>query len=275
MHIKEKIYVNNVSLYTPLHFALLHFTKTNIMELVFLNNFSEFSKSYLAIVATLLPIMNPPSGAAMFLSLTNGASAKTRHLLAKDVARNSLLLLVCFILLGSFVLKIFGISKDIVLIGGGLLVVKIGWGLINAENITPKHKEQLADSQTPERILQTAFYPISFPITVGPGTLAACLTLGVSITSTLGEISFSQMIARLLGCLAGALTLAIIIRICYGYAEKFMSILGETGAIVFLRLCAFILLCIGIQLVWDGLASSITTLYGSLHTISPIAQKPL
>jgi len=235
------------------------------MEHVLLGYFSEFSKSYLAIVITLLPIMNPPSGAAMFLSVTNGASAKTRHVLAKSVARNSFLMLLGFILLGSFVLKFFGISKDIVLIGGGLLVAKLGWGLMNAENMTPKHNEQLAEQQTPEKLLHTAFYPICFPMTIGPGVLAASITLSVSVTGLFSDVTVTQLIARTLGTLLGIATLAFTVRVCYGYAEKLMSMLGENGAVVFLRICAFILLCIGIQLVWDGLASSITQLYYSLQ----------
>ena len=235
------------------------------MESTLSSYFLEFGKSFLQIVATLLPIMNPPSGAAMFLSVTDGASAKTRHALSKSIAINCFLMLLAFILVGSFVLKFFGISKDIVLIGGGLLVVKMGWGLVNADNSTPKHDEQLADSYTPEKIKQTAFFPLSFPMTVGPGTLAACLTVGVSFT---GE-SVSFMVARLLGALIGIISLALIVRVFYGYAEKMMSLLGETGAIVFLRICAFILLCIGIQLIWNGLANAITELYHSF--LNPLA----
>ena len=180
-------------------------------------------------------------------------------------------MLICFVLLGSFVLKFFGISKDIVLIGGGLLVSRLGWNLINAESITPKHDEQLADAQTPEKLFETAFYPISFPMTVGPGVLAASVTLGVSITGQVADISMSQLTARLLGIFAGIAVLALTVRVCYGYAEKFMAMLGETGAIVFLRICAFILLCIGIQLAWDGLTSGLSQLYeqlGSPHLLS-------
>ena len=235
----------------------------SFMEHALLSLFSEFSKSFLAIVITILPIMNPPSGAAMFLSVTNGASAKTRHILAKNVARNSFLMLLGFILLGSFVLKFFGISKDIVLIGGGLLVAKLGWGLINAENITPRHNELPSEQQTPEKLLDTAFYPICFPMTIGPGVLAASITLSVSVTGLFSDIPITQLAARMLGTLLGIAVLALTVRICYGYAEKLMSTLGENGAVVFLRICAFILLCIGIQLVWDGLASSITELYRS------------
>ncbi|MGL4668959.1 MAG: MarC family protein [Saezia sp.] len=241
------------------------------MEHILLGYLSEFSKSFLAIVATILPIMNPPSGAAMFLSVTNGASVKTRHILAKNVARNCFLMLIAFLFLGSFVLKFFGISKEIVLIGGGLLVVKMGWGLLNADNNPPKQGEQPPDMQTPEKLLQTAFFPISFPMTVGPGTLAACLTVGVSMTGVLADLTFAQMVARLLGSLMGIVALALTVRICYGYAEKFMTILGETGAVVFLRICAFILLCIGIQLIWDGLSSSIINLYNALQSSTPMA----
>ncbi|RUS66904.1 hypothetical protein CUZ56_01699 [Saezia sanguinis] len=235
------------------------------MESALLGYFLEFGKSFLQIVATLLPIMNPPSGAAMFLSVTEGASAKTRHALANSISRNCFLMLIIFILLGSVVLKFFGISKDIVLIGGGLLVVKMGWGLVNADSSTPKHDEQLADSYTPEKIQQTAFFPLSFPMTVGPGTLAVCITVGASFAGSTVSIT----VARLLGGLLGIISLAIIVRVCYGYAEKLMDMLGETGAVVFLRIAAFILLCLGIQLIWNGMASAITELYHQM--IIPLA----
>lgn len=246
------------------------------MENTLLGYAVELSKSYFAIVATLLPIMNPPSGAALFLSVTNGASAKTRHVLAKIIARNCFILMICFILLGSFVLKFFGISQDIVLIGGGLLVINMGWGLLNAD-ATAATPDQLNEPQSPEHLIKKSFFPLSFPLTVGPGVLAASLTLSVSFsTSTHG--SFTAMIPSFIGGLLAIITLAGIVRFCYGYAEKLMSMLGETGTIVFLRFCAFILLCIGIQLVWNGIASAVTNLYRTLdHSavqITETSQRP-
>lgn len=238
------------------------------MENTLLGYAAELSKSYFAIVATLLPIMNPPSGAALFLSVTNGASAKTRHVLAKIIARNCFFLMIGFILLGSFVLKFFGISQDIVLIGGGLLVINMGWGLLNAE-ATPTTSDQLAEPQSPEHLIKKSFFPLSFPLTVGPGVLAASLTLSVSFSNSAHD-SFTAIIPNLIGGLLGAITLAGIVRFCYGYAEKMTSMLGETGTIVFLRFCAFILLCIGIQLVWNGIASAITSLYHTLD--APVIQ---
>lgn len=233
------------------------------MENVLFDYSAEFGKSFLQVIATLLPIMNPPGGAGMFLGLTNGASAKTRHVMSKKIAKNSFLMLIMFMLLGSFVLKFFGISKDIVLIAGGLLVVRMGWGIVNADNDSPsKHDGNLSDTFTPEKIQQTAFFPLTFPMTVGPGTLAACLTVGVSFTAT----SVPLMVARFLGALLGVIGLALIVRITYGYAEKVMKMLGETGAIVFLRISAFILLCIGVQLVWNGFANSFITLYNNALT---------
>lgn len=241
------------------------------MENLFLVYLVEFGKGFLQIVATLLPIMNPPSGAAMFLSVTDGASSRTRHLLAKMVSRNCFLLMLAFILLGSFVLKFFGISKDIVLIGGGLLVIKMGWDLVNADNTTPKHDGQISDSFTPQKMKQTAFFPLSFPMTVGPGVLAACITVGASFSAP----SHPILIARLVGGFAGIIALTLTVRICYGYADKIISFLGETGALVFMRICAFILLCIGIQLVWNGLANSVTALYYELLNPTPITSDGL
>ena len=231
------------------------------MENFLLAYLGEFGKGFLMIVATLLPIMNPPGCAAVFLSTTDGASAKTRHFIAKMVSRNSFLLMLAFILLGSFVLKIFGISKDIVLIGGGILLVRMGWGLITADDSVQNRNQKFADSLTPEKMKQTAFYPLTFPITVGPGTLAACLTVSANFNAP----STTIMVIRFLGGFAGIFAITCIVRVCYGYAEKIISSMGVTGGIIFMRISAFILLCIGIQLIWNGLANSVTDLYTNLN----------
>lgn len=230
------------------------------MENFLLAYLGEFGKGFLLIIATLLPIMNPPGNAALFLSTTDGASTKTRHSLAKMVSRNSFLMLLAFILLGSLVLKLFGISKDIVLIGGGILVMKMGWGLVTADDSVQNRNQAFTDSLTPEKMKQTAFFPLSFPITVGPGTLAACLTVGANFNAP----STTVMVIRLLGGFTGIVAIAIIVRVCYGYAEKIITSMGVTGGIIFMRISAFILLCIGIQLMWNGFANSVTELYYTL-----------
>ncbi|MEH3085649.1 MAG: NAAT family transporter [Xylophilus ampelinus] len=207
-----------------------------------------FGKSLLLTVATLLPIINPPSTATVFLSLTDGASDATRRTLAGRIARNVFLLMLACTLMGSYVLDFFGISLDIVRVGGGLLVVAIGWRLLHATQAASAQSTRLAEAFTPEMVNRTAFYPLSFPITCGPGTLAATITVGVSLS----DPSLALGLARTAGAVAGLGLVALTVLLCYRYAQHLLRPLGETGTVVFLRLSAFILLCLGVQILWDG-----------------------
>lgn len=205
-------------------------------------------KSALLVVATLLPIINPPSTATIFLSLTDGASEATRRELSRRIARNVFLLMLACTLVGSFVLDFFGISLEIVRVAGGLLVINIGWRLLGAENAESARAARLAEAYTPELVRRTHFYPLSFPITCGPGTLAATLTVGAS----LADPALSVAVAGTLGAVIGLAIVALTILACYRYAQAILRPLGETGALVFMRLSAFILLCLGIQIMWEG-----------------------
>jgi len=151
-------------------------------------------------------------------------------------------------LVGSFVLDFFGLSLDIVRVAGGLLVVNIGWRLLSAESSDTARTARLAEVYTPEMVNKTAFYPLSFPITCGPGTLAATITVGVS----LADPSLALSAARSGGAVVGLGLVAVVVLLCYRYAQNLLRPLGETGTVIFLRLSAFILLCLGIQIFWDG-----------------------
>lgn len=222
-----------------------------------------FGKSLLLMVATMLPIINPPSTAAIFLTLTEGASEATRRDLARRIARNVFLLMLACTLVGSFVLKFFGISLEIVRVGGGLLVVHIGWRLLSADSAESSGAARLAEAYTPEMVRKTAFYPLSFPITCGPGSLAATITVGV----TLADPALATAAARTTGAVVGLMVVALVILLSYRYAQAILRPLGESGTLIFLRLSAFILLCLGIQIMWDGLGP----LLASVLRQSPIA----
>lgn len=216
--------------------------------------FAAFSKSFLLVVATMLPILNPVSVSAIFLTLTEGASNATRRSIATRIAVNVTLLLIFFMLVGSYLLEMFGLSIDVVRLGGGLLVSVIGWNMINT-NSTEGRTEKLAEAFTPEMARRRAFYPLTFPLTYGPGSLAATITIGVSL---LDRSSPAITVVNVIGAAVGSLVVGIILLLCNRYADKLLKPLGETGTIVFLRISAFILLCLGIQIAWSGLSNLIS-----------------
>lgn len=228
-----------------------------------------FGTSALLALATLLPIANPTSTAPIFLSLTEGASDKMRQELARRIARNVFLLMVGATLLGSLVLDVFGISLDIVRTAGGLIVTNIGWRLLTTNSAESPRAAKIAENYTPEMVRSQAFFPLSFPITCGPGTISAAITVGVSLASP----SIALAAVRTTGAVLGLAGIAMLIFLSYRYAEYLLRLLGETGTVVFLRLSAFILLCLGVQIFWDGAGSLLSdAIRTGVTPLGPIAQ---
>ncbi len=215
-----------------------------------------FGKSALFVLATLLPILNPAATAPIFLGLTEGASAQTRTVLARRIARNMFLLMAGAMLIGSYVLDLFGISLPIVRVGGGLIVAANAWRLLNANQPTSDSRQALAEGFTPEQARRQAFYPLTFPISCGPGSIAAAITLGV----TLHDERLPMSLARFGGGITGLLVIGGVLFLAFHYAVQLLKPLGETGTVVLLRMSAFILLCLGVQIVWDGLSALLRTL---------------
>ena len=151
-------------------------------------------------------------------------------------------------LVGSVVLDFFGISLPIVRVGGGLIVAASAWRLLTTTQATVNSRTELAESFTAEMAQRQAFYPLTFPISCGPGSIAAAITVGVSLSDSRLSISMARMGGGVLALLA----VAVLLYLAFRYAQQLLKPLGEAGAIIFLRLSAFILLCLGVQIIWDG-----------------------
>lgn len=217
-----------------------------------------FGKSFLFVFATLLPILNPAATAPIFLGLTEGASSSTRALLARRIARNMFALMVGSMLVGTYVLEFFGISLPIVRVGGGLILAATAWRLLDASHASDDRRTSLAESFTPEQARRQAFYPLTFPISCGPGSIAAAITVGVALNDARVSIS----LARMLGGVMALLAIGLLLYLAFRYAQQLLKPLGEAGTVIFLRLSAFILLCLGVQIVWDGVSELLRGVLG-------------
>jgi len=204
-------------------------------------------RNVLLIFAALLPIVNPLGMAPIFAEMTLGYPDTIRRTVAMRVAVNGVALLVASLFIGGYILQFFGISLAAVQIGGGLVVAIAGFRILNKkQGIDDKTVESAPDSQ---EILSQAFYPLTMPLTVGPGSIAVALTLG----SNLHEETHLQLIFSALAAVTGIVLIGITIFLCYWLSEGLQRLLGPTGTSILIRLSAFIVLCIGIQIMFNGL----------------------
>ena len=215
--------------------------------------FLETAKSILLIVSALFPIVNPIGGSPVFLLLTQDYSKESRKLLARRVAINSFILLIVSMVVGTHILSFFGISLPVVQVGGGLIVVSTGWAMLTRSNQVDRGQSH--QTVTQEDILRNAFYPLTLPLTVGPGSISIAITLGANEPRHLGA-----NIVALISAAIGAALIAVTIYICYGYSARLAAAVGPSGMNVILRLSSFLLVCIGVQILWNGLSALVKTL---------------
>jgi len=211
--------------------------------------FSELAANTLMVVGALFPIVNPLGNTPIFLTLTRGLSGQGRTKLARTIAVNGLILMVASIFIGTHVLGFFGISLPVVQVGGGLVVVSTGWALLRRSD----DGDATQDAKKPcneASYMRQAFYPLTMPLTVGPGSIAVAITLGANRTE--GSEWRWPLIA---GLLIGALVIAVSIYLSYRFAEAIAEALGDNAMNVIIRLSSFILVCIGVQISWNGLSA--------------------
>jgi len=204
-----------------------------------------FAGSFLLAFPALFSIVNPPGSAIIFAQVLEQRTKAERRRLAARVAIFSAIVLLVSLWVGSYVLSFFGISLGALRLGGGFIVASRAWKLLNAPEESEARKEQQAE---PARLTAAvAFFPLTMPLTTGPGTISVAVSLG-SERPSLGHGIFPFMG----GASAAALAIAILIWITYRYADSVIAVLGRGGARVLSRLVAFLLLCIGVQIMVNG-----------------------
>jgi multiple antibiotic resistance protein len=209
---------------------------------------NDILSAFLLVYAGLLPVVNPLGAAPIFLSLTQDCTDTQRNRLALGIASNCFWLLLGTMLGGSLILEAFGITVPAVRVAGGLLVAAMGWRLLNDGGPTEHKSEHTAAGPA------DAFYPLTLPLTVGPGSIAVAITFGSHRPD--GPNFLLQVGAAVTALLAIAAT----VYVCYRFAENLARALGQGGISVLIRLSAFILICIGIQICWGGIRAMIATM---------------
>ncbi|NEN75173.1 NAAT family transporter [Pelistega sp. NLN82] len=227
--------------------------------------FSTFFTNFLFVLATILPILNPPSVIPIFWTMTSGASNQTRKMLSQRIAINIFIMIVAAIFLGNLVLSMLGISLAVVRVGGGILVIAAAWKLLNAEDPDTGMHPISNEEYTLDKAKNNAFYPLTFPIACGPGTIAAAITVGASLQHN--QLNLATFFT-LSGTIVGVIVIAVIVYFCLRFAAQFLHRLGNNGSIIFMRLSAFILLCVGVQICWAGIHDLAMSLASDINQLT-------
>jgi multiple antibiotic resistance protein len=216
-----------------------------------MRSLSEFAKFFGLAFSALLPVVNPLGSALVFLGLVGEAPDSVYCNLARQVAVRTVLFFMVVELVGTALLTFFGISLPVVQVAGGLVLASMGWSLLNQKDAPQNPSEAVVTEAGYGSLEEKVFYPLTFPVTVDPGCIVVMLTLSAHASVK----SMSDNLTSHAAILAAVVVLSLIVFISYAYAPKITARISPQTAHGILRIIAFVLLCIGVQILWNGLHS--------------------
>ena len=203
-------------------------------------------QNFLLALSALFSIVNPIAAALIFSQVTADRSHAERLVLARKVGLYSAIVMIGALWGGAYVLNFFGVTIAALRIAGGLVVAVRAWSMLSEAEADEERKQEQASQAT--GLPDVAFFPLTMPFTTGPGTISVAIALGSSL-----PYGSPEMLPFILGASAAALAVAAMVWIAYSSADRLVAWLGQARARILTRLSAFLLLCIGTQIMLGGI----------------------
>lgn len=205
---------------------------------------------------TLFPAVNPVGTSFIVDPLLSDLNKKQRLLAARKISLYSLTICVVSVIVGSWIMKLFGLSLPIVQIAGGIIIFNMGWNLLISKKETNKGPETFAQPEDKYKEAENIlFYPISFPMLSGAGTISVLLTLSASSANK----NWQQYLFNTGSLIVGIMMMVALIYICLINTLFLFNRIGQRGQQVVNRISAFLVMCVGLQIIWEGIQHLLKT----------------
>jgi multiple antibiotic resistance protein len=213
--------------------------------------------TFLLAFGALFSIVNPMSGAFIFFGATRELEPRVRTQVSGWVAIYSFSIVTVSLYVGAYVLSFFGVSIPVLRVAGGIVVAMTGWRMLNQPDATEQRRSETPSPRSidvpPSRL---AFYPLTMPLTTGPGTISVAISLGASRPRGFHPATLEFFVETL----TAVVLIALLVYLFYRHSARLAALMGATGTTIVVRLSAFLLFCIGIQVLWNGAAELLGTL---------------
>jgi multiple antibiotic resistance protein len=207
--------------------------------------------------AALLPLINPVGDALIFLGMVGSAPPHVYRSLAKQIAISTTVFMLVIEAMGTAVFKFFGISLPVMQVSGGFVIAAMGWNLLNQSETPAPEQKTPVDEKDYASLESMVFYPFTFPISAGPG----CIVVMVTLSAHASGRGLVPEVAAHAGIVLAVVLLSIAVYFCYGYAPAITARVRPQSLHGILRVIAFVLLCIGVQIAWNGAQVLFKTLH--------------
>ena len=205
-----------------------------------MSNVTHLWAIFLGTFIGLLPIINPLASAPTFLAITEGDSAERRREQARKGCFYMVVILVSFLIGGTFIMNFFGISIPGLRIAGGILMTGIGMSMLAIQKSAPKADDE--EREAARKKVDISFSPLAMPMLSGPGSIA--VTLGFTSLAT----SWTDYFAIIAGIICVALLTYVTLRL----SSRIVGLIGPVGVNAMTKIMGFLIMCIGVQFVVNG-----------------------
>lgn len=215
-------------------------------------NLNDLFMFFIGTFVSLFSIVDPLMAAPLFVTLTDGQTAAQRNTVARRASMFSFAILSIFFITGSLILNFFQISIDALRIAGGLMILTSAYGMLNKQDSLDEAEENEAKTKATTHD-DIAFSPLAMPILSGPGAIA--VIIGMTTNTGGSWLKYLVIVLAILAvCFSSYLTMRV--------SDTIMQRMGPTIVKAFTRIMGFILLCVGVQFLVNGVSP---ILFNALH----------
>ena len=206
---------------------------------------------FIGIIA-LFPVVNPIGSAFIVTPYFSNLSEAEKRTAVKKITLYAFFICTITLFTGHWILELFGISIPVVQLAGGIMICKMGWESLSSDKKTDHNAAEDGANGTLSGftyIQDKLFYPITFPVTTGAGTISVLFTLSAHTA----RANLTDHLISTSAILAAIVVMCILIYICYRNAKNIINFLGSNGEIIINRISAFLIFCVGLQIAISGI----------------------
>lgn len=227
-------------------------------------DFSSFIHFIFAGFIALFPVINPIGGAFIVSPYFSGLNRQDRINAVKRITLYAFMICVVTLLTGHWILELFGISIPIIQLAGGIMICKTGWDFLSPSKHVETEKSTNEDENLSQQIESKLFYPITFPLTTGAGTISVLFTLSAHGASK----SISHYLINTSAILIAVTAMCFLVFISYINANRLIKYLGSQREKIINNIMAFLIFCVGLQIAVEGITQLIQPITQTLHQVN-------
>ena len=212
-------------------------------------NLHSFINLFFFGMIALFPVVNPLGSAFMVTPYFSNLTKAEKNTAVAKITLYAFCICTVSLFAGHWILQLFGLSIPVIQLAGGIMICKMGWESLSSDKKTDHSADADAKLSGFTYIQDKLFYPITFPVTTGAGTISVLFTLSAHTA----RANFTEHLIGTSAILSAIVVICILIYICYRNAKNIINFLGSNGEVIINRISAFLIFCVGLQIAISGI----------------------